>query len=186
MKHLVGILIFIGCFVSKTSFSQEYRCFDVQESMIYHGEFKVFSVALQGNLVIKKQNSSYRMAFFNDMGMTFFDAEIASTGVVSFKKIISSMDIFIVKNKLRKLFKTLFLPNARNIKEETNEKITLQNNHFWIQKQPLFYEHQSKNGKTKAELDRNSIDYPIYFSAYYGNDAITMKFTKTTEDNSTK
>ncbi len=180
MKQLLCCIIFLASF-STATYSQHYNCFDSDETMIYHGEFHVLTVELQGNLVIKKKNDSYRMSFFNDLGMSFFDAEISAVGTVSFKSIISTMDISILKNRMRQLFVTLFLPNARKIKEETEAYVLLQNKRFVVEKKPLYYEQRTKNKKCIVQIEKNSLDYPIYFTAVFGDNFIQMQFSKTTE-----
>lgn len=183
IKKTLCILFFCSLLFSKGIKAQHYNCFDTTATMIYHGDLTIFKIELTGNLVIKKNNHSYRMAFFNDLGMSFFDAEISTTGSVIFKNIVHPMDNVILKSKMRKLFKTILLPNARKIKSENDSLIVLKNNSYRILQENEYYEHESKNRKYKALIARKSITYPVYFTASYNNDLIRMKFTKTIEEN---
>ena len=186
MKKALCILFFCSFLFTKLTNAQQYACFDTTATMVYHGDLTIFKIELTGNLVIKKNTNSYRLAFFNDLGMSFFDAEILSTGSVIFKKIVRPMDNIILKSKMRKLLKTILLPNARKIKSENEAQIILKNNNYRIIKTEEYFEHQSKNGKSKALIARKSLAYPVYFTASFGNDFIQMKFTKTIEENTTE
>jgi hypothetical protein len=84
-------------------------------SAIYKTEVDVVGKHLSGLLVLKAMpDSSTRVVFTSEMGLTFFDFAFAADGSFTVQRIIDKMDKKAVKKTLRKDFELILLEHTRN------------------------------------------------------------------------